>query len=303
MLAYRTPDGLARREGDILTVLDLPYHDVGALLADTTSRDNALTRLRVAGVHARIPFGEAKLLAPVARPERLVLVGANYADHVTEARMPTPDAPLFMLVVPDSGLTSPTSPVVLPAQSAAHVDFEGELAVILAAGGRHIPVDRAWQHIAGLTIVNDISARDVQLAAMQDGKIRDAGMVAAAKSFPTFKPLGPGVLIDPHITEQPDLALQTFVNNELRQSTRTSEMLFDLAEIIAYVSRTVELRPGDVILTGTPSGVGLADGRYLRAGDTVEVTVEGIGTLRNTVTVDEPAAQRKPPPPHHLTTG
>jgi 2-keto-4-pentenoate hydratase/2-oxohepta-3-ene-1,7-dioic acid hydratase in catechol pathway len=114
--------------------------------------------------------------------------------------------------------------------------------------------------------------------------IRDIGTLSRSKSFPTFKPVGPAVLMADALAQQPDLVLQTFVNGELRQQSRTSAMLFDLAEIISHVSRQVELHAGDVLLTGTPSGVALANGRYLVAGDIVEVRIEGIGTLRNTVT-------------------
>ena len=156
------------------------------------------------------------------------------------------------------------------------------VAELFAARSSALSVSR-WEHIAGLTVVNDVSARDVQLSAMRAGTIHDVETLARAKSFPTFKPLGPAVLMADDLAEQPDLLLQTFVNGQLRQQGRTSEMLFDLAEIVAYVSSRVDLRAGDVLLTGTPSGVGLANGHYLTAGDRVEVRVEGIGSLRNTV--------------------
>jgi 2-keto-4-pentenoate hydratase/2-oxohepta-3-ene-1,7-dioic acid hydratase in catechol pathway len=282
VLIYRTPGGLARGEGSELLLLDLPYRDLGALLADAGDRRRAMMRLREAPVRQRVPVSGTDPLAPVAAPGRLVLVGANYADHVAEAGMPTPEAPLFLLV-PGTGLAGPMDDIRLPREAPSQVDYEGELAVVLAAGGSYIPVARGWEHIAGLTVVNDVSARDVQLSAMRDGTIRDVETLVRAKSFPTFKPLGPAVLMADDLAEQPDLLLQTFVNGQLRQKGRTSEMLFDLAEIIAYVSSRVELRVGDVILTGTPSGVGLADGHYLAAGDRVEVRVEGIGSLHNTV--------------------
>ena len=282
VLIYRTPGGLARGEGSELLLLDLPYRDLGALLADAGDRRGAMLRLREAPVRQRVPVSGADLLAPVAAPGQLVLVGANYADHVAEAGMPTPEAPVFLLV-PDTGLAGPMDDIRLPREAPSQVDYEGELAVVLAARGSDIPVARGWEHIAGLTVVNDVSARDVQLSAMRAGTIHDVETLARAKSFPTFKPLGPAALMADDLAEQPDLQLQTFVNGQVRQQGRTSEMLFDLAEIIAYVSSRMELRAGDVLLTGTPSGVGLADGHYLAAGDRVEVRVEGIGSLHNTV--------------------
>lgn len=286
MLIYRTPEGLARGDEDEVALLDVPYRDIGTLLADAGGRRNAVSRLHSAGVRKRQPTRDVGLLAPVASPGRLVLVGANYADHVAEAGMPTPEAPAFLLV-PDTGLTEPTSEVLLPAEAPSEVDYEGELAAVLGSGGTDIPADRAWEHIAGLTVVNDVSARDVQLSAMAGGRIRDVGTVAKAKSFPTFKPLGPAVLMTDDLEEQPDLRIQTFVNDEVRQDGRTTAMLFDLADIIAHVSSRAELRAGDLLLTGTPSGVGLAEGRYLRAGDRVEVRVEEIGSLHNAVTTPD----------------
>jgi 2-keto-4-pentenoate hydratase/2-oxohepta-3-ene-1,7-dioic acid hydratase in catechol pathway len=283
MLIYRTADGLARGDGEDVLLLDLPYRDLGDLLTAAGNRRAARQALDEAAVRMRIPASDAELLAPVAAPGRLVLVGANYADHVEEAGMATPVEPMF-LVVSDAGISGPTDDIRLPAQAPSQVDYEGELAIVLATGGADVPVARAWEHIAGLTAANDVSARDVQMSAMAQGVIRDIGTLSRSKNFPTFKPVGPAVLMADALAQQPDLVLQTFVNGELRQQSRTSAMLFDLAEIISHVSRQVELHAGDVLLTGTPSGVALANGRYLVAGDIVEVRIEGIGTLRNTVT-------------------
>lgn len=282
MLIYLTADGLARAAGDVLLLLDLSHQDIGEVFADTDDRDAAYALLRDATVAKRIPVGEAELRAPVTPPGRFVLVGANYADHVREAGMPMPESPVFVMV-PDQGLCGPSDIIRLPVEAPTMVDYEGELAVVLAGGGRDISAERAWSQIGGFTVVNDVSARDVQLSAMLDGVITDGSAVARAKSFPSFKPLGPAVLVPEQITDQPDLRLQTRVNGEIRQEGRTGDMIFDLAQIIAYVSRTEELRPGDVVLTGTPSGVALTTGAYLRHGDNVEVEIERIGTLTNPV--------------------
>ncbi|WP_263399627.1 fumarylacetoacetate hydrolase family protein [Saccharopolyspora pogona] len=134
-----------------------------------------------------------------------------------------------------------------------------------------------------MTIVNDVSARDVQLAGMSDGVITDTRGVARGKTFPTFKPLGPAVVTMEEFDHPLDLAITTRVNGELRQDGRTSEMLFTVPEVIETVSASVPLEAGDVILTGTPAGVALASGRYLRPGDEVEIDIEHIGRLRNPV--------------------
>ena len=283
MLIYRTADGLARGHGEDVLLLDLPYRDLGDLLTAAADRHAAKRALADAAVRMRIPTRDAELLAPVAAPKRLVLVGANYADHVEESGMATPTEPTFLLL-PGAEVSGPTDDIHLPAQAPSQVDYEGELAIVLTGGGTDIPVARAWEHIAGLTVANDVSARDMQMAAMSGGMIRDIDTLTRSKSFPTFKPIGPAVLMTDDLAQQPDLVLQTLVNGELRQHARTSAMLFDLAEIVAHVSRHVDLDAGDVVLTGTPSGVALADGRYLGAEDTVEVRIEGIGSLRNTVT-------------------
>lgn len=282
MLIHLTAEGLARRAGDELLLLNLAHRDIGEVFADTDNRDQAFALLRDATVAKRVRAAEAELQAPLTPPGRFVLVGANYEDHVREAGMPMPESPVFV-IIPNQGLCGPSDTVRLPAEAPSMVDYEGELAVVLARGGRDIPAEQAWSHIGGFTIVNDISARDVQLSAMPDGVIGDTSTVARAKSFPSFKPLGPAVLVPEQITGQPDLRLQTRVNGEVRQEARTADMIFDLGEIIAYVSRTEELHSGDVVLTGTPSGVALASGNYLRAGDRVEVEIEGIGTLTNPV--------------------
>jgi 2-keto-4-pentenoate hydratase/2-oxohepta-3-ene-1,7-dioic acid hydratase in catechol pathway len=275
VLLYRTNRGLARGEDDALVLLDVPHRDLLSLLADGP----ALSGCRLG---PRVGLDAAELFSPVDAPGRLIVVGANYRGHVAEAGMPTPENPLFLLV-PDSGLVGPRADIVLPALAPKEVDFEGELAVVIGAAGSRIPADRAWRHIAGLTIVNDVTARDVQASGLRDGRLVDAGTVARSKSFPTFKPLGPSLLVGDDIADRDDLLLQTFVNGELRQHARTTEMLFALPEIIEYVSSSLDLTVGDVILTGTPAGVGLPTGTYLSPGDVVEVRVEEIGWLRNTV--------------------
>jgi 2-keto-4-pentenoate hydratase/2-oxohepta-3-ene-1,7-dioic acid hydratase in catechol pathway len=280
MRLYRTTHGLARGEGDELLLLDLPHPDIGSLLAD----DVALAR--TARVTERGALGSIELLAPVCRPNRVVVVGANYPDHVVEAGMSTPTSPPFFAVPAGLGLlTGHGSPIVLPLEAADQVDYEAELAVIIGTGGKDIRARDAWNHVGGFTVANDVSARDIQLQGMDNGSVVDMAAIQRSKTFPTFKPLGPAVVTPDEFTQPLDLAITSRVNGELRQSGRTNEMLFSVAQIVEAVSGRIRLTPGDLILTGTPAGVGLASGSYLEDGDTVEVAIEGIGHLRNTVTV------------------
>ncbi|MDX3239698.1 fumarylacetoacetate hydrolase family protein [Streptomyces sp. ME03-5709C] len=282
MRLYRTPAGLARGEGDELALLDLPHLDVADLLSD------GIEQARHAPVRSKIPLQEAVLLSPVAVPGTLVIAGANYRDHVAEAGMPTPTAPPF-LTVTGMHATGPNEPIWLPAEAPSQVDYEAELAVVIGRPGRDIPVGRAWHHVAGLIAVNDVSARDVQLAAMTNGVVTDIDGVRRGKSFPHFKPMGPALVTVDETGTDVDLAIRTYVNGEVRQDSRTSEMIFSVPEIISHVSATTPLLPGDVVLTGTPGGVALASGGYLRSGDVVIVEIEGLGRLRNPVHTAPPA--------------
>jgi 2-keto-4-pentenoate hydratase/2-oxohepta-3-ene-1,7-dioic acid hydratase in catechol pathway len=279
MRLYRTVRGIARGEGDGLVLLDLPYPDLGSLLAAD------VTLARTAAVTGRPPLGSIELLPPVSRPNTVVLVGANYRDHVVEAGLSMPTSPAFFPVPAGVDLlTGYGSPIVLPVEAADQVDYEAELAVIIGVGGKDIRARDAWNHVGGLTVANDVSARDIQFQGMHDGAVVDLAPIQRSKTFPTFKPLGPAMVTPDEFSPALDLAVTTRVNGELRQNGRTGEMLFSLPELIEAVSARIPLAPGDLILTGTPAGVGLASGAYLKPGDTVEVAVEGIGHLCNMVT-------------------
>jgi len=186
-------------------------------------------------------------------------------------------------------VVGPGTPIVLPADAPDQVDYEGELALIVGTGGSNIAAADAWTHIAALTIVNDVSARDIQLSGMADGAITAIDNVSRAKGFPTFKPLGPCLVTVDEFESPLNLQITTYVNGEVRQSARTSEMIFSVPEIVEYVSSSVHLAVGDLILTGTPGGVGLATGAYLKAGDVVEIDIEGIGRLTNPVVASNSA--------------
>lgn len=216
----------------------------------------------------RLPFADVRLLAPVIPRSKVVCVGKNYADHVAEMRDVTggeaPAEPLLFLK-PNTSVIGPGEAIVRPAVS-DRVEHEGELALVIGAVAKNVPEEEALSYVFGFTCANDVSARDVQIA---------DGQWTRGKGFDTFCPLGPVIETDPDLT---DARVVTRVNGEVRQDGRTSQLLQPLAHIVAYASQAFTLLPGDVILTGTPAGVG-----PLEAGDTVEVEIEGIGILRNPV--------------------
>jgi len=199
------------------------------------------------------------------RPSKIVGVGRNYRDHAAELGNAVPDAePLLFLKAPSS-LVVDGSDIVLPPES-ARVDYEGELALVIGRRVKRWPQERWLDALAGVCCANDVTARDLQ---------KKDGQFARAKSFDTFCPLGPAIAagLDPS-----DLAIETRVNGDVRQSSRTSHMVFSPAFLVAYISRMMTLLPGDLILTGTPAGVG-----PLSAGDRVEVEIENVGVLANRV--------------------
>lgn len=212
---------------------------------------------RLASVH---------LLAP-AVPTKIVCVGLNYPAHADESRLEAPVEPLLFFKPPSSVIGS-AAPIVLPWQS-ERVDYEAELAVVIGRRCRSAPPEEAWGYVAGVTCGNDVTARDLQ---------RQDRLWTRAKGFDTFCPLGPWLVTGLSESDVADLEVICRVNGEVRQRGRTGEMLFSPADLIAYASGIMTLEPGDVIMTGTPAGVG-----PLAAGDVVEVEVETIGVLRNPV--------------------
>jgi 2-keto-4-pentenoate hydratase/2-oxohepta-3-ene-1,7-dioic acid hydratase in catechol pathway len=219
------------------------------------------------------PAGAGEL-APL-RPSAIVCIGLNYADHVRESGMETPKRPLIFAKLPQSVIGAGEAVVIDP-EVTQQVDWEVELAVVIGETARNVPAERALEHVFGYTVGNDVSARDLQFADVQ---------WVRAKSLDTFCPLGPAVVTRDEVPDPQALALRTRVNGELVQDSSTSEMIFGVAELIAFCSRSFTLRPGDVLLTGTPWGCGafMDPPRFLAPGDTVETEVDGVGTLVNPV--------------------
>lgn len=219
----------------------------------------------------RVPLNEVRLLAPVIPRSKVVGIGRNYAEHAAELGHDVPAEPL-MFLKPNTSVVGPDDPVVLPLQS-SEVHHEAELAVVIGRLCKDVPAERASEVVFGYTCADDVTARDLQ---------RTDGQWARAKGFDTFCPLGPWVttVLDPS-----DLAIECLVNGAVRQQGRTSQMITDVASLVAAVSSAFTLLPGDVILTGTPAGVG-----PVAAGDTVEISIEGIGTLHHRVVADPTTA-------------
>jgi 2-keto-4-pentenoate hydratase/2-oxohepta-3-ene-1,7-dioic acid hydratase in catechol pathway len=212
----------------------------------------------------RVPLAEAKLLAPVIPRSKVVAVGKNYRDHAAEMGGEAPAEPLLFLK-PNTAVIGPGDAIVLPPES-AQVEFEGELAVVIGRIARRVSEADAASVVFGYTIANDVTARDLQ---------RSDGQWTRAKGFDTFCPLGP--VIDTELDLERG-TIETSVNGERRQEGRLADMVHSIPAIVAYASNVFTLLPGDVILTGTPAGVG-----PIVAGDTVEVSVSGLGTLANPV--------------------
>ncbi|MBL1112451.1 fumarylacetoacetate hydrolase family protein [Streptomyces sp. 110] len=244
--------------------------------------------LRAYDPREAVPVRGARLLAPVRYPRTVLCSGANYRDHLAEMTGDgaTRVRPFFFLKPPTTTVIGPDDPIVIPADESQKVDWEAELAVVIGRAGRDIPMDRAAAHIAGYTIVDDISARGPHHRADAFAE-PFAWDWLASKGQDTFCPTGPGVtpvwlVPDPH-----DLPIRLTVNGHEEQVSNTREMIQSVPELIAAASALITLQPGDILATGTPAGVGLPRDRFLHPGDTVEITIGHLGRLRNPVTARE----------------
>lgn len=218
------------------------------------------------------PFDEDTLQPPSPRPQQVFAVGLNYAPHAAEAGLARPEHPLVFTKFP-SALAGPTSPVPLPSDT---VDWEIELVAVIARRAYRVPVEDGWSYIAGLTIGQDFSDREVQARG-------PAPQYSLGKSFPNFAPTGPWLVTPDELADRDDISVECFIDDELVQRGRTSELIFSVPELIAYISAICPLLPGDVLFTGTPEGTGAGrtPPRFLRPGERVVSRIEGIGTMRN----------------------
>lgn len=254
------------------------------MVAFLTAGESALYAARSAAAAGgtRLPLAELRLESPILRPPKILAIGINYRDHIEEAKeggMKIPEYPVLFNKQSTSA-HPPFEPFHLPRASSA-LDYEGELGVVIGKPCRHVPRDRAHEVIAGYTVVNDVTVRDWQLR---------TPTFTIGKSFDTHCPMGPWIVTSDEFGDPHSHDLKTWVNGELRQSSNTKNLVFDCFDLIEHLSTAFTLEVGDVIPTGTPSGVGIAmkPPQLLKEGDVVRIAIDGIGEIENSV-IKEPA--------------
>jgi acylpyruvate hydrolase len=283
LLSFSTDDGPAAgvQIGEELipvSALDAPAVTVRGLLETLDAEGLRELGRRAEAGNERVSLVDATLHAPVTDPQKIVCLGLNYRDHAEETGQEIPTAPMWFAKFANS-LVGSFQDIVLPAAHAEYVDYEAELALVIGRSAKNVSAADALNHIAGAMPFNDVSARDLQ---MQNP------LWTSGKAIDTFAPCGPALVTLDEIDDLKALGLRTRVNGELLQQGTTANLIFGPAEVVAWLSRTMTLLPGDIIATGTPAGVGAAQGRFLKDGDTVEVEIDGLGTLVNQVRSETP---------------
>lgn len=250
---------------------------LAVLVAGPAARGKIDDWIRNPPADSTLPLTAVRLLAPVPRPPKLICVGLNYRDHARETGMEIPKVPTIFSKF-SSAVIGPEVPIVLPKNS-TRPDYEAEFAFVIGKGGRHISAENWCEHVFGYTLMNDVSARDFQMATTQ---------WLMGKTFDTFAPLGPHLVSADEIADPHALDISLSINGEVLQRSNTRELIFKIPELVAYLSSVFTLEPGDVVSTGTPAGVGFArkPPRFLQPGDQVVVRVDQIGELRNPVVAE-----------------
>jgi acylpyruvate hydrolase len=259
--------------GEEVIPLSHPARSVRGLLGALDAAGLAELGERATAAPERVRVADVRLLAPVPDPEKIICLGLNYRDHAAESGQEIPKAPMWFAKFANS-LIGAGEAIVLPAAHPDYVDYEAELAVVIGRTATNVDAASALRYVAGAMPFNDVSARDLQF---------QNPLWTSGKAVDTFAPCGPALVTLDEIRDLGALGLRTRVNGELLQKGNTHDLIFGVAETIAWLSRTVTLVPGDIIATGTPAGVGASKNRFLRAGDQVEVEVDGLGVLRNPV--------------------
>jgi 2-keto-4-pentenoate hydratase/2-oxohepta-3-ene-1,7-dioic acid hydratase in catechol pathway len=234
----------------------------------------AASALQGTGDSHTIALDSVTLLCPLPNPGKLLCIGLNYRDHALESKMEIPSTPTVFTKF-SSAIVGPGDTVCVPPIT-QKPDYEAEMAFVIGVGGKNIPADKWRDHVFGYTIVNDVSARDIQLSTSQ---------WVLGKSLDTFGPIGPWIVTADEIPDPHSLDIKLSIDGELLQNSNTRELIFKIPELIAYLSSIVPLAPGDIISTGTPAGVGLGftPPRWLRDGETMTIEISSIGTLTNQV--------------------
>ena len=290
-LASYTADGTAgfgvlREDGALVVPADLKrWASSLELCEDWATAEAVLRDLTAEDLDAAPAVDYDTLLAPLRWPRKVICAGVNYRKHIREMGGEIPAdgwRPFFFLKAPTTSVIGPRDPIVIRDPARARYDWEGELAVVIGIKGKNISTERALAHVAGYCVSNDVTARGYH---KRDSAPAEAFSYDwfAAKSTEGSLPLGPGITPAFQIPDPQDLRLRLWVNGELQQDESTADMVCTVAELISAASEVVTLEPGDVIATGTPSGVGAGRGLYLRGGDVVRVTIDGLGALENTV--------------------
>jgi 2-keto-4-pentenoate hydratase/2-oxohepta-3-ene-1,7-dioic acid hydratase in catechol pathway len=273
--AGKAPEAGVVLSGRVVSLAGAGYPDLISLLAQgDEGRARVENWIYNPPPDAVSDLAAAKLLAPVPRPPKFICVGLNYRDHAIESNMELPKVPTIFNKFPNT-VIAPGQPIVLPKES-TRPDYEAELAFVIGRGGRRIPAEKWHEHVFGYTIVNDVSARDYQLATTQ---------WLMGKTFDTFAPMGPWIVSADEIADPHALDISLTIGGETLQSSNTRELIFRIPDLVAFISTVVTLEPGDVVATGTPSGVGFArkPPRYLKPGEEVVIKIQSIGELRNPV--------------------
>ncbi|CAB4964336.1 MAG: ureidoglycolate lyase [Actinobacteria bacterium] len=251
-------------DGDFLAQINLAH--VSAFVAEQVAVGRA------------VPLGDQRIGSPIARPQQVVCIGLNYADHAAESGMPIPEEPIVFTKAPNT-VIGPNDDVIIP-RGSSKTDWEVELGIVIGARARYLasPED-AWAHIAGFTLVNDVSEREFQL--------ERGGQWSKGKSCETFNPCGPWLVTSDEIADVHDLSMWLDVNGQRRQTGSTKTMVFNIPHLVWYLSQFMVLEPGDLINTGTPPGVGLGmkPPTYLSVGDVMELGIDGLGAQRQRLIV------------------
>jgi len=271
--AESSPQWGVRHDDRIMPLSGLREDVTYRKLADTGFLNIVEDAVAAAEDHS-IPVENVRLLAPVPRPGKIICVGLNYHDHAEEQNKKIPTSPLLFSKA-TTAVINPGDPIIYPTEI-SELDYEVELGVVIGRTAKNVSLENALSHVAGYTAINDVSGRDAQFADEQFYR---------GKSYDTFAPMGPALVPNKYI-DPSNLDVACRINGETRQSSNTNEFIFGIGELIEYISSIMTLRPGDVISTGTPGGVGIFRDppELLEPGDEVEIEIESIGTLQNPVT-------------------